>query len=130
MKSLKEYLISEKLGYTNKVTLKICKAFGFTENDNLSDAIDKWVNDNKVTNVSFFINDTEELDITLPKSIYSLYSDDKNTLEKIYSSLKDNENEFAKEGGNNSWDTFTISGNDYVLAFNTPEGSLYAVNIK
>ncbi len=129
MKNLKEYLIGEKLGYTNKVTLKICKAFGFTENDIFSDAIDKWVNDNKVIDVSFFINDKDELDITLPKSIYSLYSDDKNTLEKIYSSLKDNENEFAKEG-KNSWNTFTLSGNDYVLAFNGPDGSLFAVKIK
>lgn len=130
MKSLTEYLIYEKLNYTNKITKKICRAFGFTENEEFTDAIDKWVKDNNVNNVAFYVKDIKELDnLGMSKSVKSLYSDDKDIIKKITISLEDNATEFAKEG-KTSFDTFSLTGNDYVLSFNSYDGSLFVINEK
>ena len=141
MKSLSEYLIYEKfkidktikdpLKNNIQITKKIYKAFGFFEDDEdeFMKVIKNWVNDNDVLEISFFVNNLNDLkDLGMPKSIRSLYSDDKDTLNKINASLKKNETEFVKDG-NSSLTKITLSGNDFVLSFNSPAISLYAIKI-
>jgi len=141
MKSLSEYLIYEKLKLDKNIKIsfknyiqaskKIYKAFGFVEDDEdkFMEVIKNWVSDNDVSEVSFFVNNLNDLiDLGMPKSIRSLYSDDKDTLNKIDASLKKNETEFIKDG-NSSLTSITLSGNDFVLSFNGFEISLYVIKI-
>lgn len=141
MKSLSEYLIYEKLKLDKNIKVsfknyiqaskKIYKAFGFAEDDEdkFMEVIKNWVSDNDVSEVSFFVNNLNDLiDLGMPKSIRALYSDDKDTLNKIDASLKKNETEFIKDG-NSSLTRITLSGNDFVLSFNGPEISLYVIKI-
>jgi len=131
MKSLSEYLIVEKLNYTNKVTKKICKAFGLTENDNWTDAIDKWVNDNDVQRVKFYTDNLDDLkkDMHMPKNIIAMYNDGDDDyydyVEEIHKSLSKD----SKKLEGDEW--FMIKGNTKVLVFASQgnDSSLYAVKI-
>jgi hypothetical protein len=129
MKTIKEFinesLINEKLNYKNQITKKICKAFGLTEQDNFTDAIDNWVTDNNVKNVEFYTHDIKELhDMGMPKSIINMYSDDKQMITKIEQSIKSAKT-LSEE------DHFEIFGNSEVLAFvSDSEDNLYVYNVK
>ena len=129
MKNIKEFinesLINEKLNYKNKITKKICKAFGLTEQDNFTDAIDNWVTDNNVKNVEFYTHNIEELhSMGMPQSLINMYSDDRQIIPKIEQSIKSAEI-LCEE------DNFEILGNSEVLAFISDSGdNLYAYNVK
>lgn len=129
MKSIKEFinesLINEKLNYKNKITKKICKAFGLTEQDNFTDAINNWVTDNDVKNVEFYTHNIKELhNMGMPQSLINMYSDDRQIIPKIEQSIKSAEI-LSEE------DNFKIIGNSEVLAFIGDSGdNLYAYNVK
>lgn len=129
MKDIKEYiyesLINEKLTYKNGITKKICKAFGLTEQDNFTNAIDNWVTDNNVKNVEFYTHSIKELrSMGMPQSLINIYSDDIQIIQKIEQSIKSAKT-LSEE------DNFEILGNSEVLAFVSDSGdNLYAYNVK
>ena len=131
MKSLSEYLIAEKLSYTNKVTKKICKAFGLTENDNWTDAIDKWVNDNDVQRVKFYTDNLDDLktDMHMPKSIIAMYNDGDDDYYDYVEQIRKSLSKDSKKLEGDEW--FMIKGNTKVLVFASQgnDSSLYAVKI-
>lgn len=131
MKSLSEYLIVEKLNYTNKVTKKICKAFGLTENDNWTDAIDKWVNDNDVQRVKFYTDNLDDLkkDMHMPKSIIAMYNDGDDDYYDYVEQIRKSLSKDSKKLEGDEW--FMIKGNTKVLVFASQgnDSSLYAVKI-
>ena len=132
MKNLKDYLmneslITEKLNYTSKATLKICKGFGFTENDEWTEVIDKWVKDNDVTNVELYTENMKFLkELHIPKSIINMYTSDPELVKQLSKELADNGKELAKD---DEW--FALIGNDKAMRFTSSgeEHSLYAVKI-
>lgn len=129
MKTIKEFinesLINENLNYKNKITKKICKAFGLTEQDNFTDAIDNWVTDNNVKNVEFYTHNIKELhSMGLPQSLINIYSDNRQIIPKIEQSIK-SAKILSEE------DNFKILGNSEVLAFiSDSSDNLYAYNVK
>lgn len=122
---INESLLNEKLNYKNQITKKICKAFGLTEQDNFTNAIDNWVTDNNVKNVEFYTRSIKELhSMGMPKSLINMYSDDRQIIPKIEQSIKSAEI-LAEE------DNFKIIGNSEVLAFISDSGdNLYVYNVK
>jgi len=132
MKDIKEFinesLISEKLNYASPITKKICKTFGFDEQDEYSDGVDKWVTDNNVKKVEFYstISKDELLDMGVPKSIVNTISDDNQIISKIDKSIENSSDIFCDED-----EFFTLLGNSEVLAFIADSGdNMYAYNVK
>ena len=121
-----ENQINEKLNYKNKITKKICKAFGLTEQDDFTDAIDNWVTDNNVKNVEFYVRTIRALhDVGAPQSIVNIYSDDRQIVPKLEQSIKKSAEILAQDD-----DGFMIRGNSKVLAFSgmADANDLYAYN--
>ena len=86
---INESLINEKLNYKSKITKKICKAFGFEDQDDFTDAVDNWVTDNNVKNVEFYVRTIRALhDVGVPQSIVNIYSDDRQIVPKLEQSIK------------------------------------------
>lgn len=103
---------------------KIYRAFGIIEQDDFAQAIDKWVKDNNIMNVNFYVPDMESLqDMHMPKSVIKMYSDDTDKIkeiEKIISSPKI-EKLASDEYG------FEMNGNSELLAFTSEyDDALYA----
>lgn len=103
---------------------KIYKAFGLKEQDDFTQAIDKWVKNNNIINVNFYVHDMGSLqDMHMPKSVVKMYSNDADTIkeiDKIISSPKI-EKLASDEYG------FELIGNSELLAFISDYGdSLYA----
>ena len=108
-----ENQINEKLNYKSKITKKICKAFGFDEQDDFTDAVDNWVTDNNVKNVEFYVRTIRALhDVGVPQSIVNIYSDDRQIVPKLEQSIKKSGEILAQDD-----DGFMIRGNSKVLAF-------------
>ena len=102
---------------------KIYRAFGLKEQDDFTQAIDKWVKDNNIVNVNFYVHDMESLqDMHMPKSVIKMYSDDADTIkeiDKIISSTKIKKLASDEQG-------FELIGNSELLAFISDYGdSLY-----
>ena len=121
-----ESQINEKLNYKNKITKKICKAFGFTEQDDFTDAVDNWVTDNNVKNVEFYVRTIRALHNNgVPQSIVNIYSDDRQIVPKLEQSIKKSAEILAQDD-----DGFMIRGNSKVLSFAgmADANDLYAYN--
>lgn len=132
MKNLKDFInesfINEKLNYTSTVTKKICKTFGFDEQDEYTDGVDKWVTTNNVKKVEFYstISKDELFDMGIPKSIVNIISNDDKIISKINKSIENSSDIFCDED-----EFFTLLGNSEVLAFIADsDDNMYAYNVK
>ena len=132
MKNLKD-IILEKLVINKNLKIKtinvvdkIFNAFGFKtdkeepEDNDFTTAIKKWVDDNNIEDVDFYVDSIENLeDLRMPENIKKMYSVRN---KKIDDALKN-----TKELVSNDVD-FSLEGNKNILAFISYYGySLYAL---
>jgi hypothetical protein len=107
---INESVLDTNLNYKNKVTLKICAAFGFEEQDEWTDAVDNWVRKNHVKIVRMTTDDFEALS-NMPKKIQSMYRDLPDTVAILNKKLNKNYETFIED------DDFILGGNDKVIFF-------------
>jgi len=107
---INESILDTNLNYKNKITLKICTAFGFEEQDEWTDAIDNWVRKNHVKTVRMTTDDFEALS-NMPKKIQSMYRDLPDTVAILNKKLNKNYETFIED------DDFILGGNDKVIFF-------------
>lgn len=121
---INESVLDTNLNYKNKITLKICMAFGFEEQDEWTDAVDNWVRKNHVKNVRITTDDFEALS-NMPKKVQSLYRDLPDTVAILNKKLNKNFETFIKD------DDFILGGDDTVIFFASSgeDNRLYAEKI-
>ena len=132
MKSLKNIIIEKliinkniKITYTDVIN-KIFNAFGFKtdkeepEDDDFTIAIKKWVDDNNIEDVDFYVDSIENLeDLCMPEKIKKMYSVRN---KKIDDALRNTKKLVSDDTD------FSLEGNKNILAFISKYGySLYAL---
>ena len=135
MKDIKEFIIEKfkinsknvnnNFNYT-KIINSIAKHFGFTEDEEIVEVIEKWVTDNNVQEI-FYYGDDETLEegrnAGMPKKIMKDFDTDTEAIINCQDELEKCKDIYSE-------DYLTIKANENLLAFLGDYGGLYASNKK